>query len=118
VKVVLINYWLSTNNSIYQMADGVAVALRPVLCEDIGRKIQHIVYENALKERNLHFVEIHRELYAKAFSIFTDKCRVIEYMMVESPDISPNTIEYSELQKDYYEWSRILDNIYDICKSN
>lgn len=94
------------------MADGVAVALRPVLCEDIGIKIQHIVHKNALKKRNLQFKEIHREFYGKAFNIITNKILVIQHMMLDG-DVLPDTLEYNELDKTCYEWSYILDDIYE-----
>lgn len=44
------------------MWEGISVALRPVICEDIGRMIQNMVYQDAMRDRKEKFVKIHNEL--------------------------------------------------------
>ena len=45
-----------------EMICGIGVALRPVLCDDVGRMIQNIVYQNAIRDRQIQFTAIHNEL--------------------------------------------------------
>ena len=44
------------------MWEGISVALRPVLCEDVGRMIQYMVYQDTMRDRKEKFVKIHDEL--------------------------------------------------------
>ena len=109
----------------HQMSDGVAVALRPALCEDVGRKIQHIVYENAVKERNLKFREIHTEFLKKlakcigskidTISIELDEMEELRYDFPESfcPTRLEECCRYSQLlDEKQWGWSYILDDIF------
>ena len=74
---------------------GVAIALRPVLCEDIGQMIQDIVTHD--RER------FHAEYFHKLAKFIENKIDAISVMMC---------MYVSEETDEQREWSYILDDIF------
>ena len=75
---------------------GVAIVLRPVLCDDIGLMIQDIVIRDRL-------TDVHAEYFKKLAELIENKIDAISVMMC---------MYVSEETDEQREWSYILDDIF------
>ncbi|MBG30897.1 MAG: hypothetical protein CMI31_12990 [Opitutae bacterium] len=110
--------------------NGISVALRPVLCKDIGDIIQLMIYKTYLEEHKEKLNIIHHELihvffkekhllitksnchnidiYCKAKFIFKQRIHYFEILSIKNILDNDKYFKYIKLSKD---WSSLLDSI-------